>query len=209
LKFVFKEKLFLKIQILYGILHGARDNVSLYFWAVPAYQGIDGANNFCESMRAMKINNVKYAKVFLTTEDKNEPRIPVLVEKGMAWACKKQGFPAEVIELELPKESLNEIAATFNIARNNEHNITVALKKEDIHKEKGLFAILSFKGVMFTCINKSDFSIEIVNSERIEKLSKADLQKYAVILATATDDKVEQARVNQIMVRIKKLHSEA
>lgn len=199
LKFVLKNKLFLKLQIFYML----KDRGAVYFWASSACFDVENANQFLQVTQQLGLQDCKYTEIHLKIKGQKNPIIPVLVEDVLAAVYQKCKYPIEVIELEMTPKDIKDISIDFNVARNKQHIIRNRVKMGG-NEDKGLFMNMALKGLKFVGIGR-DNSLEIFDSKKIQKFSKKDLEKYVTLVPTTISDEQDKAEYEQVLAKIQKI----
>lgn len=196
LKFVLKEKLFLKLRILYMM----GNDETIYFWASSACLGSESANQLVQATKAFDIKNSKYAMIKLKIKGQDDKIVPVLEEDVLASVYQKFNYPSKEFVIELSLKDAKDISVVFNISRNRQHMIRNVVKGME---DKG-FMQMQLKGVKFVGINKNQ-TLEILEDKLISKFSKKDLEQYLVLIPTITKNKNEIKELDKTIEKINKL----
>ena len=198
LKFVLKQKLFLKLQMFYMM----KGQHAIYFWASSACLGQENANTLMRTTKSLGLKNCKYAEIHLKIKGKENPFVPVLVEDVLAAVYQQCGYDAEVIELEMSAKDIKDISIAFNVARNKQHIIRNRMKVGGV--DKGMFMNMNLKGLRFVGIDKNN-SLEILDDKVLAKFSKKDAEKYVAIVSTQISDEKDKEEFERVLARVQKV----
>jgi hypothetical protein len=198
LEFVVKERLFLKLQILYMMGNGE----TVCFWASSACLGTNGADELAETLKIAGMKDVKYAVIRLKMKD-NEKNvlIPVLIEEILAATCRKAGRPSENFVIEMNMKDAMAAAIEFNVSRNRKYMVRNLTKIVEVSET---FMEMQIKGVKFVGICKN-WALEILDDDFVKNCSKKDIEKYGAIIPTIARDEKERKETDEIIGRLKGL----
>lgn len=201
ISFAVKERLFLKIRILFSSIDEGAGVT--YFWNIPSIYG-ENHNSKLRFLTQAKNSEtwLSYARFLwrVSGSDTNDVVYPAYISYDVNLAyvfepnCKTRDFV-----ISATPEEIEKLSSEFSIARNGENCCYVAHMKDGGSMEVGRFP---FHELAYTAVEK-DGGLKVFYGESAKHILEEDFSQYLAFQVTNPENEKELAERDEIIQKIR------